>query len=103
MRQAAYGLVRRAGPSVQAMIDYTINVTSIIQLVAIIGGGMAALAVLKSTVGNIKTDITDMKSELRKVGEVLVTLAVTSKRLDNVEEDIRDMKNGRGFINREYP
>jgi hypothetical protein len=85
------------------VIDYTINITSIIQLVAIIGGGMAALAVLRNTVGNIKGDITDMKSELRKVGEVLVTLAVTSKRLDNVEEDIRDMKNGRGFINREFP
>jgi hypothetical protein len=89
------------------MIDYTVNITSIIQIIAIIGGGMAALAVLKTTVGNIKGDITDMKSELRKVGEVLVTLAVTSKRLDNVEEDIRDMKNGRGFIqqrvNREYP
>jgi hypothetical protein len=47
--------------------------------------------------------MSDMKSELRKLSEVLVVLAVTSKRLDNVEEDIRDMKNGRGFINREFP
>ena len=89
------------------MIDYTVNIASIIQIIAIVGGGMAALAVLKNTVGNIKGDINDMKSELRKVGEVLITLAVATKRLDNIEEDIRDMKHGRGFVqrsmDREYP
>jgi hypothetical protein len=58
---------------------------------------------MRNIVATLKSDMTDMKSELRKLSEVLVILAVTSKRLDNVEEDIRDMKNGRGFINREFP
>jgi hypothetical protein len=91
------------------MIDYTINVGHILQIVVIIGGGVSALIVMRNTVANLKEDMTDMKTEIKKVGEVLVTLAVTTKRLDNVEEDIRDMKHGRGFIanrlsaNGEYP
>jgi ethanolamine ammonia-lyase small subunit len=85
------------------MIDYTVNVGHIIQILLIAGGGISALAVMRNIVATLKSDMTDMKSELRKLSEVLVILAVTSKRLDNVEEDIRDMKNGRGFINREFP
>jgi hypothetical protein len=86
------------------MIDYTINIGHILQIVVIIGGGLSALAVMRSTVNNLKDDMIDMKTEIKKVGEVLVTLAVTNKRLDNVEEDIRDMKHGRGFISgREFP
>jgi ethanolamine ammonia-lyase small subunit len=85
------------------VIDFTINVGHIIQILLIAGGGISALAVMRNIVATLKSDMTDMKSELRKLSEVLVILAVTSKRLDNVEEDIRDMKNGRGFINREFP
>lgn len=89
------------------MIDYTINIGHIIQIVVILGGGVSALIVMRSTVNNLKTDMVDMKAEIKKVGEVLISLAVTNKRLDNVEEDIRDMKHGRGFIanriNGEYP
>jgi ethanolamine ammonia-lyase small subunit len=85
------------------VIDYTINVGHIIQILLIAGGGLSALAVMRNIVATLKSDMSDMKSELRKLSEVLVILAVTSKRLDNVEEDIRDMKNGRGFINREFP
>jgi hypothetical protein len=81
------------------MIDYTINVGAIIQILVIIGGGLSALIVMRNTVSNIKDDVVDMKSEL-KCGEALVTLAVTSKRLDHVEEDIREMKHGRGFVQR---
>ncbi len=83
----------------------------VLQIFAIVGGGIFALATLRSTVGRLASDIVDVKAELKKLGDVLVTLAVTSKRLDNVEEDVRDLKHGRGFIkqrsdgglNGEYP
>jgi hypothetical protein len=88
------------------MIDYTVNLGAVIQILVIIGGGLSALIVMRSTVKNVEEDIRDMKTELKKCGEALVTLAVTSKRLDHVEEDIREMKHGRGFIqhsiDREY-
>ncbi len=82
----------------------------VLQIFVIIGGGIFALATLRSTVGRLASDIVDVKAELKKLADVMVTLAVTSKRLDNVEEDIREMKRGRGFIqprdggiNGEYP
>ncbi len=83
----------------------------VLQIFVIVGGGIFALATLRSTVGRLASDIVDVKAELKKLGDVLVTLAVTSKRLDNVEEDVRDLKHGRGFIqprsdggvNGEYP
>jgi prefoldin subunit 5 len=89
------------------MIDYTINLGAIIQIIVIVGGGLIAMISMKSTVDNIKSDMDEMKTDLKKVGDALVTLAVATKRLDHVEEDIREMKHGRGFIqrslNREYP
>ncbi len=93
------------------VIDYTITVGNIIEIGAIVGGGLLALITMRNTVKNLKDDVTDMKTEIKKVGEVLVKMAVTQTRLDNVEQDIRDLKHGRGFIqhrsdggiNGEYP
>lgn len=91
------------------MIDPTITWGNIIEVSVIIVGGLVTLVTLRNTVNNLKEDMTDMKSEIKKVGEVLIQMAVTQKRLDNVEQDIRDLKHGRGFIqprdalNGEYP
>lgn len=80
------------------VIDYTITVGNIIEIATILGGGLLVLLQLKNTVGNLKTDVTDMKAELKKVGEVLIKLAVTDTRLANVEQDIRELKHGEGFV-----
>ena len=89
------------------MIDYSVNIGHIIQILLILGGGISALAVMRNTVNTLRDDMGDMKKELRQLAEVIVTLAVTSKRLDHVEEDLREMKHGRGFVTRslngEYP
>ncbi len=92
-------------------VSYFGVILQILQILVIAGGGLFALATLRSTVGTLKTDMVDMKEEIKKVGQVLTTLAVTTKRLDYVEEDIRELKHGRGFItkrtdggiNGEYP
>lgn len=87
------------------MIDYTINIGILIQLIVTtvvgltaIGGGLVAIGSFRRTFQDLTRDMTDMKVEIKKVGDVLVTLARTTTRLDNVEQDIRDMKHGRGFI-----
>lgn len=93
------------------IIDPTITAGNLIEIGSIIGGGISAVLLLRNTVSNLKNDMTDMKEEIKKVGQVLVTLAVTTTRLDNAEQDIRDLKHGRGFItprsdggiNGEYP
>lgn len=93
------------------MIDYSITVGNIIEITVLVGGGLLTLVTLRNTVNNLTDDMADMKTEIKKVGEVLVKMAVTQTRLDNVERDIRDLKHGRGFvqprsdggINGEYP
>ncbi|KQZ00918.1 hypothetical protein ASD45_08630 [Pseudolabrys sp. Root1462] len=89
------------------IVDATITVGNIIEISVIVVGGVTVLASLKNTVFNMKTDITDMKIEIRKVGEVLVKMAVTEQRISNVEQDVRDLRHGHGFVQRdingEYP
>ena len=50
------------------MIDYTITIGNIVEIGSIIGGGLLALVTLRNTVNNLKTDMTDMKTEIKKVG-----------------------------------
>ncbi len=82
------------------MIDFNLTLTigNIIEIATIAVGGIATLITLRVTVGNIKTDMVDMKAEIKKVGEVLITLAVTQTRLDNAENAILELRHGRGFI-----
>lgn len=80
------------------MIDYTITMGNIIEVVAICLGGGAALVTLRNTVNNIKADMVDMKAEIKKVGDVLIKMAVTDTRLTNLEQDIRELKHGEGFV-----
>ncbi len=80
------------------IVDASITIGNIIEISVISGGGIVTLAVLKNTVNNMKSDISEMKAEMKKFGEVLVTMAVTSQRIANAEQDIRDLKHGRGFV-----
>lgn len=96
------------------MIDATITVGNIIEIAVIAGGGIAALATVKNSVTNfrgeikaMKLDFIDVKTEIKKVGEVLIKMAVTDQRLANAEQDIRELRHGHGFVQRdingEYP
>jgi flagellar motor component MotA len=90
------------------MFDATITVGNIIEILTIAGGGIGALIAVKNSVStlgadlrNMKDDFTDMKAEIKKVGEVLIKMAVTDQRLLNVEQDIRELKHGDGFIRKD--
>src|SRR3569833_977359 len=91
----------------QMIVDATITIGNIIEISVIAVGGVTMMITLKNTVANMKTDITDMKSEIKKVGDVLVKMAVTEQRISNVEQDVRDLRHGHGFVQRdvngEYP
>lgn len=95
------------------MIDSTITIGNIIEILVIGCGGIGAVAAVRNSVVNLgrdlkhmEADFFDMKIEIKKVGEVLVKMAVTDTRLTNVEKDIRELKHGDGFIHskitREY-
>lgn len=80
------------------MIDYTITIGNLIEVGAFVGGGFVALISMRGTVNTLKNDVIDMKTEIKKVGDVLIKMAVTDTRLSNVEQDIRELKHGEGFI-----
>lgn len=80
------------------MIDYTVGVGNLIQIVAFVATAIYGIAVLRGTVGTLKSDMVEVKDELKKVAEVLKELAVTNKRLDYLEEDLRELKHGEGFV-----
>lgn len=91
----------------QMILESTITIGNIIEIGVIAVTGLAALVSLRNTVTNMKADLTDMKSEIKKVGDVLIKMAVTDQRLTNAEHDIRELRHGHGFVQRdingEYP
>jgi hypothetical protein len=105
------------------VIDYTISIGNLIQIAAIIGGGLLVLVTLKNDVkslkegaGHLKDDLKGMQAEIKKLGDILINLAdirgeirVHDTRITAAEQDIRELRHGQGFvqgprgIDREFP
>ena len=86
-------------------IDWTISVGSMIQVAAMIGGGLIVLATLRNTVSRLQGDVGSIQTEIKKMGDILTKMAVAENRLDNtdtrltaIERDLRDLRRGNGFI-----
>ena len=80
------------------MIDPTITLGNIIEITAILGGGLIVLIKLNNSVTVLKTDVSMMQLEIVKIGDVLTKLAVTETRLSNIERDVRELRHGDGFV-----
>lgn len=74
------------------MIEWSISLGSILQIVAMIGGGVLILVSMRFDVRNLKEDVVDMKAELRKVGEILTNQAVMNHRVQNIEDWRRELE-----------
>ena len=93
---------------IEMIVDATITIGNIIEIGTIAGGGIIALATvrnsvfnLRSEIKNMKDDFVDMKKDIKALGEVMVKMAVTDQRLLGVEQDVRELKHGRGFVQHE--
>ena len=80
------------------VIEQTITIGNIIEIVSIIAGGITVFVTLRNTVSNIKDDVIGMQLELKKLADIVTKMAVTDVRLTNVEQDIRELRHGRGFV-----
>jgi hypothetical protein len=80
------------------MIEQTITIGNIIEIISILAGGVTVFVTLKNTVTNIKDDVAGMQLELKKLADVVTRMAVTDVRLTNLEQDIRELRHGRGFV-----
>jgi hypothetical protein len=105
------------------IIDWTISIGNMVEIGAIIGGGLMVVWTLKADVNSLKSgaetlklDFGAMQAEIKKLGDILINLAdmrgeirVLDTRLTMAEQDIREIKHGDGFVkgprgvDREYP
>lgn len=87
------------------MIEQTITIGNIIEILVIGAGGVGVFVTMRNTVANIKLEVDSMQKELKKLGEILIAQAdmrgemkVLDTRVLAVEGDVRDLRHGRGFI-----
>lgn len=87
------------------MIDWTINVGNLVQIVVIVGGIFAFVFAVKGDVTKVKENVSDIKEELKELRKVLTTQVDHDGRLRRAEEDIREMRgeikelrHGEGFV-----
>lgn len=89
--------------------DFTITLGSMIETGVILGGGIAAMATLKTTVSALKEEVAvskretgekigEMQLEIKKIGEVLINQADQNRRIIHLEDDVRELRHGRGFV-----
>lgn len=82
----------------QVMIEQSITVGNIIEIIVIASGGLSVFITMKSTVGNLTRQVDGMQKELQKLTEIIVQMATTDLRLSRLEEDYRELRKGNGFI-----
>lgn len=87
------------------MIENTITIGNIVEIISIIGGGLMVFATLRNTVANIKNEVAGMQLEIKKLGEILIAqadirgeLKVLDTRISSTEEDVRNLRRGEGWI-----
>lgn len=80
------------------VIEWTISISTIIQTIVILGGGLIVLGEMRRTLVDVELEMKNMKEDLKEIGKAVMQIAVQNQRLDRVEEDIRDLRKGRGFI-----
>ena len=87
------------------MIDWTISVGNLLQIVVIIGGIFAFIYSVKGDVAKVKENITDIKDELKELRKVMTTQVDHDGRIARAESDIREiradlkeLRHGEGFV-----
>jgi hypothetical protein len=93
------------------VIDYTITVGNLVEICAIVGGGLMVMITLRGDVATMKAEVGVIQVEIKKIGDVLITQADQNRRILHLEEELRELRRGHGFgrgaagggVEREYP
>jgi hypothetical protein len=74
-------------------LDLTITMGNIIEIAVLVGGGVMAVskfttkfALFHADLTNVKTDVGDMKEDIKKVNELLVKTAENDRRIGRIED-----------------
>lgn len=80
------------------LIDYSISLGNILEVSAIIGGGLLVIVRQTVTLGFMKKELEAMQSEIQKIAAIITDNSLINQKIAYLEEDIREMKRGRGFV-----
>lgn len=95
------------------MIDPTVSVGNLLQILVIIGGGISVFFALRADVRVMRHDMNNLKERQEALGEafnqlgsILSKVAVQDerlieqgRRLERIEGTIDELRHGKGFIN----
>lgn len=88
------------------------QILKLVEIISILGGGAlvafklgrtssrfeAALDQQKALIQLQSEEISELRIETKKLGDVLTAIAVQGNRLDRVEADIRELRHGKGYV-----
>lgn len=87
------------------MIDWTVNVTGIVQIVVLVAGAIAFVIAVKSDLSNVKVNVVAIMEEMKELRKVVTVQASHEGRIDRLEQDtrdirsdIKDLRHGDGFV-----
>jgi hypothetical protein len=89
-----------------SMIDPTISVGNLLQMLMMVGGGLwvffqlrADVRIVKHDMSNIKERQTILNEAFTQLGTVLTKVAVQDERMNAMAKQIEEMRHGQGFVN----
>jgi peptidoglycan hydrolase CwlO-like protein len=80
------------------LIEWTISLGAIIQILVVIAGGLIVLGAMRRTIQDMDKEITEIKRDQKDLTKTIAQMAVQAQRLNRLEEDVRDLRYGRGFV-----
>jgi hypothetical protein len=88
------------------MIDWTISVGNLLQVVAFLVVGIGAFFALRTDIRILRHDmksiqvVQDAQAEtMANISSALATLAVQGERLNQLSKTVDEMRHGQGFVN----
>lgn len=88
-----------------SMIDWTISFGNILQMFAILAGGLAMFFTMRADIRIIRHDVKHIETGQKilneafaQLGTILTQVAVQDTRLGMIERAVDDLRHGQGFV-----
>jgi hypothetical protein len=85
------------------MVDWTISVGNMIQIVALLGAVFSVFFGLSYRIKGVELIQVQTAREIEKLSGVIITLAVQTTEIAHLRKRIDDLSEGRGFNLDNYP
>ena len=87
------------------VIDWSVSVGNLLQMLVIVVGGLSVFFSLRADVRVMRHDMSNLKERqealseaFKQLGNILTQVAVQDQRLVQMKNEIDELRHGRGFI-----